>query len=120
MRGHETSAEQVLELARSAGVLRVRDLTARGIHPEVLRRLHGRGLMVRTARGMYTLAEDEPTENRTVADCFKYRKKVGLDVALEALRDCRGQRRASMDEIWRAAQVCRVANVMRPYLESLT
>jgi predicted transcriptional regulator of viral defense system len=56
---------------------------------------------------------------KTVADCFKYRNKVGLDVALEALRDCWRQRRATMDEIWRAAQVCRVANVMRPYLESL-
>jgi predicted transcriptional regulator of viral defense system len=56
---------------------------------------------------------------RTVADCFKYRHKIGLDVALEALRDCWRQRRATMDELWRAAAVCRVANVMRPYLESL-
>jgi predicted transcriptional regulator of viral defense system len=56
---------------------------------------------------------------RTVADCFKYRNKIGLDVALEALRDCWRQRRATMDDLWRAAAVCRVANVMRPYLESL-
>jgi predicted transcriptional regulator of viral defense system len=56
---------------------------------------------------------------KTVADCFKYRHKIGLDVALEALRDCRRQRRATADEIWSAARVCRVANVMRPYLESL-
>lgn len=57
---------------------------------------------------------------KTVADCFKYRNKIGLDVALEALRDCWRQRRATMDAMWAAAKVCRVANVMRPYLESLT
>ena len=57
---------------------------------------------------------------KTVADCFKYRNKIGLDVALEALRDCWRQRKATMDEIWAAAKVCRVANIMRPYLESLT
>ncbi len=57
---------------------------------------------------------------KTVADCFKYRNKIGLDVALEALRDCWKQRRATMDEFWQAAKICRVANVMRPYLESLT
>lgn len=57
---------------------------------------------------------------KTVADCFKYRNKIGLDVAIEALRDCRQQRRATMDELWRYAKVCRVANVMRPYLESLS
>jgi hypothetical protein len=57
---------------------------------------------------------------KTVADCFKYRNKLGLEVALEALRDCWKQRKATMDELWQAARVCRVANVMRPYLESLT
>ena len=57
---------------------------------------------------------------KTVADCFKFRNKVGLDVALEALRDCRRRRKATMDELWRAARVCRMTNVMRPYLESLT
>jgi predicted transcriptional regulator of viral defense system len=57
---------------------------------------------------------------KTVADCFKYRNKLGLDVALEALRDCWKKRRATMDELWQAAKICRVANVMRPYLESLT
>ncbi|EXJ16735.1 type IV toxin-antitoxin system AbiEi family antitoxin domain-containing protein [Imhoffiella purpurea] len=60
---------------------------------------------------------------RTVADCFKYRNKIGLDVALEALKETLGQpggsRRASIDELWRYARLNRVANVMRPYLESL-
>ena len=57
---------------------------------------------------------------KTVADCFKYRNKVGLDVALEALRECWRGRKATMDEICKYAKVCRVGNVMRPYLESLT
>ena len=56
---------------------------------------------------------------KTVADCFKYRNKIGLDVAIEALRDCRQQRKATNDEIWKAAKVCRMSNVMRPYLESV-
>ncbi len=202
MGGPETSTEQVLKLARTAGVLRVRDLTARGIHPEVLRRLLKRGVVIRTGRGLYTLAEVAPTENRTlaevckwvpagvvcllsalrfhglttqaphevwlaipprawapkvtspevrlvrfsgaaltgmveehevegaavrvygpaktVADCFKYRNKIGVDVAVEALRDCWQKRRASADELWRYAKICRVANVMRPYMEAIT
>ena len=196
-----TTSEQVLELVRRAGILRVRDLTARGIHPEYLRRLHKKGLLVRTGRGLYVLADADPTKNRTlaevckrvpggvvcllsalqfhglttqiphevwlainrkawrpneprlpmriirysgpaletgieehrienvpvkiynpaktVADCFKYRNKIGLDVALEALRDCRRQRKCTNDELWHYAKICRVANVMKPYLEAV-
>lgn len=57
---------------------------------------------------------------KTVADCFKFRGKVGLDVALEALRETWKARRATMDELQHYAGTCRVARVMRPYLESLT
>ena len=57
---------------------------------------------------------------KTVADCFKFRNKIGLDVALEALRDAWQKKRMTSEDIWRYAKVCRVANVMRPYLESLT
>lgn len=57
---------------------------------------------------------------KTVTDCFKYRNKIGLDVALEALRDGWSQRKLSMDALWHYATVDRVANVMRPYLESVT
>ena len=56
---------------------------------------------------------------KTVADCFKHRNKFGLDVALEALKDARARNKASVDDIWRYAKVCRVANVIRPYLESI-
>jgi len=197
-----TNTERVLDLVRQSGVIRVRDLTARGIHPEYLRRLCSRGLLVRVARGVYVSGEadvssehalalaaksvphgvvcllsalrfhdlgtqdphqvwlaidgkarlprvryprlrivrasgeplaagvEEHTVDRvpvriynpakTVADCFKYRNKTGLDVALEALRDCWRQRRATMDELWQYAKICRMTNVMRPYLEFLT
>lgn len=57
---------------------------------------------------------------RTVADCFKFRNKIGLDVALEALQEAWRAKRVSMDELWRFAVLCRVANVMRPYMESLS
>ncbi|MBA4122006.1 MAG: type IV toxin-antitoxin system AbiEi family antitoxin domain-containing protein [Acidobacteria bacterium] len=56
---------------------------------------------------------------KTVADCFKYRNKIGLDVALEALRDAWRQKKATMDELWHYAKICRMSNVMHPYLESL-
>ncbi|SEI02010.1 type IV toxin-antitoxin system AbiEi family antitoxin domain-containing protein [Pseudomonas asplenii] len=56
---------------------------------------------------------------RTVVDCFKFRNKIGLDVALEALSDAWHSKRTNMDELWRYATLCRVANVMRPYMESL-
>lgn len=56
---------------------------------------------------------------RTVADCFKFRSKVGPDVALEALRDARRSRKATPDELWHYAKLNRVANVMRPYLEAV-
>jgi len=56
---------------------------------------------------------------KTVADCFKYRNKVGLDVALEALREVMRERRCTIEELWRYAKVCRVTNVMRPYMEAL-
>lgn len=56
---------------------------------------------------------------RTVVDCFRYRNKIGIDVALEALKDSLRTRRTSVDAIVRAAQVCRVDNVIRPYLEAV-
>jgi predicted transcriptional regulator of viral defense system len=56
---------------------------------------------------------------KTVADCFKFRSKVGLDVALEALRDHRRAYPAGMDDLWRYAKMCRVSAVIRPYLEAL-
>ena len=58
------------------------------------------------------------TPARTVADCFKYRNKIGLDVALEALRDFNRKKPETRDALWRAAKAARVSRVMLPYLEA--
>jgi predicted transcriptional regulator of viral defense system len=57
--------------------------------------------------------------SKTVADCFKYRHKIGLDLALEALREAWQNKCCTMSELYQMAKVCRVAKVMQPYLESL-
>lgn len=193
--------QQVLELVRSWGVLRPRELAALGIAGEYLNKLHAAGALARPGRGLYALPDQEPDEWRglaevcarapravaclltalrfhglttahpfetwlavgpkahpprldhpplrvvhfspptlaygvqthalragvvrvfspakTVADCFKQRRLVGLDLALEALRECWRERRATGDELWAAAQACRMTNVMRPYLEAV-
>jgi predicted transcriptional regulator of viral defense system len=192
---------RVAELAKTAGVLRPRDLDAHGIARQYLRLAEQQGLVVRSGRGLYTAADapvtefhtiaeaskrvprgvicllsalrfhDIGTQNpfevwiaigekdrgpaagfpplrvvrfsknslafshethqiegvptrifsaaKTVADCFKYRNKIGLDVALEALRECLRQRKATTATLWEAAKVCRVSNVMKPYMEAL-
>jgi predicted transcriptional regulator of viral defense system len=192
---------RVAQLAKSAGVLRPRDLAAHGIARQYLRLAEKSGAVVRSGRGLYTPADASVTElhtfaeaakraprgvicllsalrfhdigtqdpfeiwmaigekdrrprsdypririvrfskpslelgqeihdvegvptkvfsiAKTVADCFKYRNKIGLDVALEALRECLRNRKATMDDLWQAAKVCRVANVIKPYLEAL-
>lgn len=198
----DTTAERLIDLARSRGLIRSRDLAPLGIPRVSLTRAVHRGQLERVGRGLYglpgrevsvhgSLAEvarrvpkgvvcllsalrfhglstqspfevwlaienkalaprlDYPplrivrfsgvafTEGveehvvdgvtvrvtgvaKTVADCFKYRNKIGLDVALEGLREAWHEKRMTSDDIWRYAKVCRVANVMRPYLDSLT
>ena len=56
---------------------------------------------------------------KTIADCFKYRNKIGLDTAIEALKFYREKKRFKADDLMQFARVCRVENVMRPYLEAL-
>ena len=56
---------------------------------------------------------------KTVADCFKFRSKIGMETAIQVLRSCFREKKTSIENLWRAAKVCRVANVMRPYMESL-
>jgi predicted transcriptional regulator of viral defense system len=197
-----TQEQQVLELARKAGVLRARDLAARDLPRGVLTRLVGRGDLVRVARGLYTLADAEVTEHhslaeaarrvpsavvclvsalrfhgittqaphevwlaiergtsgtpavrdlplrfvtfsrpafrhgvethwvegvrvrvtsaaKTVADCFKFRNKIGLDVAIEALREYRSKRTGTLDALYEAAEACRVRAVIQPYVEAI-
>ena len=197
-------AKKVLHIVKEAGLIRPRDLSARGISPTHLQRLYEQGLLERSGRGIYlpidaistqdeniSLAEisvrvsgavicllsalrfhglttqtphavwialptthhvpaiDYPRVHvvrmsekpftagieeavvsgtiirvynpaKTVADGFKFRNKIGIDVAIEALKDCLRKRKATMNDLWHYAQICRVANVMRPYLESVT
>jgi len=192
--------DHLLKLFTKMEVLRPRDVEAVGISGEYLNRLFHQGLLDRPSRGLYTLADSQPTEfhsivqackqspnatvcllsalrihdlttqspfevwlaigekdrkpqmsyppirivrfsgasrgfgiekrkiegvtvsvystAKTIADCFKYRNKIGIDVAIEALKDCRSSRKATIDQLWEAAKVCRMANVMRPYLEA--
>jgi predicted transcriptional regulator of viral defense system len=56
---------------------------------------------------------------RTIADCFKYRNRIGLDVALEALREGSRTHKFTVDELMHYARVCRVANIIRPYAEAI-
>ena len=56
---------------------------------------------------------------KTVADCFKYRNKIGIDVAIEALQECWRSKKCTMDELWKYAKICRVSRVMKPYMEML-
>ena len=56
---------------------------------------------------------------KTVADCFKYRHKIGPEVAVEALKDYLKRNRRGADLLWHFAKVCRVTNVIRPYMEAV-
>lgn len=68
------------------------------------------------AQPSWTVRVSSPA--KTVVDCFRYRNKIALDVAIEALRDCYQQRLTTLDELWEYASKLRTAAVMRPYLES--
>jgi predicted transcriptional regulator of viral defense system len=76
------------------------------------------------SEGIETVAEQGSTIRvyslaKTITDCFKFRHKVGLDVALEALKDAWRQRKLNIDEVTRFARINRVAQVMQPYLEAV-
>ena len=193
--------ELILKLLREQGIVRVRDIAARKIHPEYLRRMLKAGEIIRIGRGMYSLPDAEMSEHRslaevakrvpravvcllsalsyhdigtespseiwialpsgvpspnlsypplrvvhfskatlsegaesysvdqvsvsittpakTVADCFKFRNKIGTDVAVEALRECLRARRCTPDEVVHYAQLCRVQNVIRPFMDAM-
>ena len=76
------------------------------------------------SEGIQTLVEHGSTIRvynlaKTITDCFKFRHKVGLDVALEALKDAWRQRKLDMDQVTRFARINRVEKVMQPYLEAV-
>jgi predicted transcriptional regulator of viral defense system len=198
----QSVAQQIFDLLKAEGVLRPCDLDAHQIPRRYLSRLYQRGLLERTARGIYIAAHAELSEKqtiievskripkgkicllsalviheittqspfevwvaidrkarlpqvkdlpvrivrfsgdaltegigihridgvnvpvynpaKTVVDCFKYRNKIGLDIAIEALKEGWQEKRFNMNEIWKYAEMCRVKNVMQPYLETLT
>jgi predicted transcriptional regulator of viral defense system len=197
-----TNQEKVLAIAKKRGILRVKDLREKGINPEYLRRLCGKGKIKRISKGLYIHPDIEISSNiglaqaakrvphgvicllsalqfhdigtqsphevwialgrdvrrplfdypplritrfsgkafnegvekhlvegvtvriydpaKTVADCFKYRNKIGLDVAIEALRDCIKSKKCTYAGLWKYANICRVTNIMKPYLESIS
>ncbi len=196
-----TQTDRILELARSKGILRTRDVDGAGASRALLASLTAEGRLLKLGRGLHTLPDRPASEYdgfaevatrspsgvlcllsalrfhdlttqqssdvwlaiphkaraprfdypplrvvrmsglamtegveiadlagaqvrvfsvaKTVADCFKFRNKIGLDVALEALHEAWNGKRATMDDLWRYAEICRVANVMRPYLEAV-
>jgi len=197
--------QQALDYAREHGPFRPRDVAGLGVHPEDIRRLYRKGLLTRAGRGLYGLADAEPTANqtfiaackrvpqgvvcllsalrfheigtqlphkvwlaipskaakprveyppleityltdgmyregieehriegggvirvysiaKTLVDCFRFRNKVGVDVAVEALREVVAHRKkygVTIGQIADVARRCRVAEVIRPYLEAL-
>jgi predicted transcriptional regulator of viral defense system len=74
------------------------------------------GLQVKKVQGV-NIRITSPS--RTVVDCFRYRRKIGLDVALEALKDVIYSQKATFDEIMETAKICRVGTIIKPYLESM-
>jgi predicted transcriptional regulator of viral defense system len=141
--------ETFLKLLTRKQVIRSRDLDRAGIPRNYLNRLVERGQLRKIERGLYGVPELKASEHmtlvevaaripkavicllsalrvrvyspaKTVADCFKFRYKIGSDIAVEALRECLRKKKATVDQLWEAAKVCRVANVMRPYMESLS
>lgn len=195
------SHKQVVEFVRKAGIARPRELSALGISRAALSDMVTNGLLRRDGRGLYSLADSDMTEHRslaeiakripkgvicllsalrfhdltvqnphevwvaiegkswrptfdypsvrvlhfsgkawtegverhfidgvqvqvtsvakTIADCFKFRNKVGLDVALEALQDAWRKKKLNTDDLWQCAEVCRVLRIVRPYLDTL-
>lgn len=193
--------DKILKYAQKHGVIRIRDARSQGIHPEYLRRLCQKGLIIKMSRGIYIPADREISPNiglaqiakriphgvicllsalqfhdlgtqspfeiwvaidgkaakphidyppvrivrfsgkslsegieehiiegvtvrvynkaKTIADCFKYRNKIGVDIALEALKDCRRRKLCTNDQLWEYAKICRVSNIMKPYLEAI-
>jgi predicted transcriptional regulator of viral defense system len=73
-----------------------------------------------TVHRIQTVAVPITDPAKTVVDCFKFRRIVGIDIAIEALRDAIRSRRVKIDDLWTFAAIDRVQRVMRPYLESAT
>lgn len=193
--------EAIIQYLHKFRIIRIRDIREAGLHPETLRRMQKKGLVVRISRGLYMRAGQSPSQHqslievasripggvaclitalrfheigtqaprdvwiavsrttrvprvahprilifrfsgraltagiethrlhgievkvysaaKTVADCFKYRRRIGTNIAVEALKDALRQRKCTMDDLWRYARICRVSRIMQPYLEAV-
>jgi len=118
LRYHELSSENPFEIwlavERGAWTPKLNDHPVRVVH--FSKPAFDYGIQIHSVEGgklrVYSPA-------KTVADCFKFRSKVGMETAIQALRAAYREKKVTMDDIWRAAKVCRVVNVIRPYMESL-
>ena len=109
----------MLCLARRLGVLRPRDLKSIGVARAYLRPLVEQGELLKTARGLYVVADATLTENHSLAEAAKLSPKAVICL-LSALRDAWRDKKATSEELWHHAKLCRVLNVMLPYFDSLT
>ena len=137
-----THEKQLIRLVRKRKLLRARELAEQGLPTITLTRLVQANRIAsprieHPAIRVVRMSDDALVEGlqrkridgvevpifdpaRTVVDCFRLRNKVGLDVALEALRDGWRERRFTLDELGHHATRQHVANVMRPYIEAIT
>jgi predicted transcriptional regulator of viral defense system len=112
--GTQLPAEVWIAIDRKARKPRTENLPIRIVR--FSKALLSYGIEERTVQGV---AVKLTSPARTVVDCFRYRNKLGMDVALEALKDGLATRRVTVPALVRAAQVCRVERVLKPYLEAL-
>src|SRR5207237_568011 len=99
--------QRMVDAVRRLSLARPRDLTRLGLRREYVQRLTERGALVRVARGLYAVPDAEISTHRSL-----------VEVAVEALKDYLKKYRRGADALCRFAKICRVANVMRPYLEA--
>lgn len=113
--GSQHPREVWLAVDRRAGVPRI------DVAPIRVVRISGEALVVgideHTVEGV-TVRVTGPA--RTVVDCFRFRNRLGIDVAVEALRDYRRLRKGTPDDLWAQAERLRMARVLRPYWDSLS
>ena len=112
--GTQLPSQEWIAIAHKARTPRLRELPVRVV------RFSGASLRYGVEQATFEGVSSRITSPaRTVVDCFRFRRLVGKDVALEALRDALRDRKASADEIWRAAEVCRAKSLVGPVLEVL-
>ena len=103
------------------GILRTTQALRAGIHPTTLYAMRDDGTLEIVSRGVYRLSDSDPLGNpeKTLADCFKFRNRIGLDTAVEAVRFYRERMPVKVDDLIHYSSICRVKKIIRPYLEAI-